>query len=876
MQFAHEAAEALTLHLRDSVLVLDAAVAQTIKWTLRGGWPTVFSGGSVQVVVVDEKETEPKIPQCESSSIVFIFSSHIARHSYTIKSILNSRSYRSCRIVSALSESLHAAELESEAELMSAFDAYLGFETTGYFGHVEKRVMSWMLESSRIHGADPDEDEDIEVFVEYLPLSFAVITPEFFTIPSVHSLFPTIQGGASAYTAVKSLESPNSFDKQTRQASFAIASLLESLQLKEEIFAMGDLSKQIARCIISKSIEAPRRKKTDSNAGLILIDRTLDLTGPMSHSDNLLDILFRTLKQSTQRDSDREVSPHPLLSDSSYPLTIAHGADPDALDLLRVLTMLPTKDSLVAVRKRLVDLIAKVDPASRPRMLGKLSIEQLQNLLTVFKDNEKVLFKHGAVLGVVAASVEAVIENVGSNGNSLLNIEKIITQTLSENMQDPAAAILPVIDVLHKVSAGSQFNSATPPVSPPTSPRSSSQNSSTTNLSQPSERERSALSIEDALKLAVFSYSLMGAAALADVELKGQLGNALMQALFATSNVQGSGSKRNRNEELDRMWVGEVLERLEMIAKARDPFKQKSLVDMNSIVPYRSLVRRVLTSTLLREPVAAGETQSMSANSAGGLASRIDPEDLAHISYGGTLGTVLSGFSRLLGGTRPTLKDYKTLVIFIVGGVTANEVRDIREVAREAGGVQVLVGSTCVADADFALQMLFPRIPAENAFWFFVFNAKGEVLISRLYRNDNKRSISDVFRIQVVSSTDVRSPITAVGGTAFFHHKHENIYRVAVSKLNVNSAIVFEFLYKAAEIGKKIWDFGFLQLTEPEALKLYITTEAVKSEKAVLESGSKIAIQATGAVSWRKLDIKYRKNEAFIDVVESVNLLMSS
>ncbi|KAJ3239083.1 Sec1 domain-containing protein 2 [Chytriomyces hyalinus] len=711
MQFAHEAAEALTLHLRDSVLVLDAAVAQTIKWTLRSGWPTVFSGGSVQVVVVDDKETEPKIPQCESSSIVFIFSSHIARHSYTIKSILNSRSYRSCRIVSALSESLHAAELESEAELMSAFDAYLGFETTGYFGHVEKRVMSWMLESSRIHGADPDEDEDIEVFVEYLPLSFAVITPEVFTIPSVHSLFPTIQGGASAYTAAKSLESSNSFDKQTRQASFAIASLLESLQLKEEIFAMGDLSKQIARCIISKSIEAPRRKKTDSNAGLILIDRTLDLTGPMSHSDNLLDIIFRTLKQSTQRDSDREVSPHPLLSDSSYPLTIAHGADPDALDLLRVLTMLPTKDSLVAVRKRLVDLIAKVDPASRPRMLGKLSIEQLQNLLSVFKDNEKVLFKHGAVLGVVAASVEAVIENVASNGNSLLNIEKIITQTLSENMQDPAAAILPVIDVLHKVSAGSQFNGATPPVSPPTSPRSSSQNSSTTNLSQPSERERKALSIEDALKLAVFSYSLMGAAALADVELKGQLGNALMQALSATSNIQGSGSKRNRNEELDRMWVGEVLERLEMIAKARDPFKQKSLVDMNSIVPYRSLVRRVLTSTLLREPVAAGETHSMSAASAGGLASRIDPEDLAHISYGGTLGTVLSGFSRLLGGTRPTLKDYKTLVIFIVGGVTANEVRDIREVAREAGGVQVLIGSTCVADADFALQMLFPRIP---------------------------------------------------------------------------------------------------------------------------------------------------------------------
>ncbi|KAJ3132940.1 hypothetical protein HK100_004821, partial [Physocladia obscura] len=85
---------------------------------------------------------------------------------------------------------------------------------------------------------------------------------------------------------------------------------------------------------------------------------------------------------------------------------------------------------------------------------------------------------------------------------------------------------------------------------------------------------------------------------------------------------------------------------------------------------------------------------------------------------------------------------------------------------------------------------------------FFIFNAKGEVLISRLYRNDIKRSVSDIFRIQVVSSTDVRSPITTVGSTAFFHHKHENIYLVAVSKLNVNAAIVFEFLYKVAAIGQ--------------------------------------------------------------------------
>lgn len=41
------------------------------------------------------------------------------------------------------------------------------------------------------------------------------------------------------------------------------------------------------------------------------------------------------------------------------------------------------------------------------------------------------------------------------------------------------------------------------------------------------------------------------------------------------------------------------------------------------------------------------------------------------------------------------------------------------------------------------------------------------------------------------------------------------------------------------------------------------------------EDSSKITIQATGATSWRRSDVKYRKNEAFVDVIETVNLMMS-
>ena len=48
------------------------------------------------------------------------------------------------------------------------------------------------------------------------------------------------------------------------------------------------------------------------------------------------------------------------------------------------------------------------------------------------------------------------------------------------------------------------------------------------------------------------------------------------------------------------------------------------------------------------------------------------------------------------------------------------------------------------------------------------------------------------------------------------------------------------------------------------------------TSKMLQEESSKITTQATGATSWRRADVKYKKNEAFVDVVETVNLSMSA
>jgi len=179
----------------------------------------------------------------------------------------------------------------------------------------------------------------------------------------------------------------------------------------------------------------------------------------------------------------------------------------------------------------------------------------------------------------------------------------------------------------------------------------------------------------------------------------------------------------------------------------------------------------------------------------------------------------------------------------------------------------------------------------------FIYNHKGEVLISRVCRDDIGRNAVDAFRVNVIHARQqVRSPVTNIARTSFFHIRRSNIWLAAVTKQNVNAAMVFEFLLKMCAVmqsyfGKiseeniknnfvliyelldEILDFGYPQNTDTGILKTFITQQGVKSQTK--EETSQITSQVTGQIGWRREGIKYRRNELFLDVLESVNLLMS-
>lgn len=73
-------------------------------------------------------------------------------------------------------------------------------------------------------------------------------------------------------------------------------------------------------------------------------------------------------------------------------------------------------------------------------------------------------------------------------------------------------------------------------------------------------------------------------------------------------------------------------------------------------------------------------------------------------------------------------------------------------------------------------------------------------------------------------------------------------------------------------------DYGIPQITETKMLKQYITQKSYKLIKSVKKSKNVVRppAQLTKSVSWRPEGITYKKNEAFLDVTESINMLITA
>lgn len=189
----------------------------------------------------------------------------------------------------------------------------------------------------------------------------------------------------------------------------------------------------------------------------------------------------------------------------------------------------------------------------------------------------------------------------------------------------------------------------------------------------------------------------------------------------------------------------------------------------------------------------------------------------------------------------------------------------------------------------------------------YFISTKGDVLIQRTYRDDIDPSLATAFRTHVVNSKDSdaasSAPVRQFGDASFLYLRHADVYLLAITRSNSNALMIFQFLSKVVEVVRsychgafseevvkgnfvlvyelldELLDYGYPQLTDPAVLKQLIfqkgfATEATKKRREAEAASS--TLQVTGAVGWRKDSLRYKKNEVFLDVIETVSMLMSA
>ena len=146
--------------------------------------------------------------------------------------------------------------------------------------------------------------------------------------------------------------------------------------------------------------------------------------------------------------------------------------------------------------------------------------------------------------------------------------------------------------------------------------------------------------------------------------------------------------------------------------------------------------------------------------------------------------------------------------------------------------------------------------------------------------------------MQETDPTELK-PVFEDAGVNYIYLQHNNVYVLALTKVNSNVTAIFVFLERLVDIMKEyfgtleeesirdnfvliyelldeVMDFGYPQISEVKVLQAYITQGAHKLAVA------KPPQAVTNIVSWRTEGIKHKKNEVYLDVVEKLNLLVAA
>ncbi|KAL5573771.1 hypothetical protein UlMin_023368 [Ulmus minor] len=328
-------------HIEGSILYLDAGSTESFQFM--GAFPVLLDAGVRTVCSLENMCSLDQVVDLNSSSYpatkVVVITTRLLSdaHRYILRCLSTHQGVRRCSVFTSISEIAHSAYPDSPLG-PDAFREYESLLIQDY-KELEKKVTKskrpgssnkrenliseeegWsQLTSSEedIDHASPsgrnffkdnliEDTEDVweklVVSVHHFPMILCPFSPRVFVLPSEGSIaeaYLSVEHEDALSPGLPPLSTGSPFDRDdappgaTLTANF-LYHLATEMDLKLEIFSLGDLSKTVGKILtdMSSLYDVGRRKRS---AGLLLVDRTLDLVTPCCHGDSLVDRMFSSL-----------------------------------------------------------------------------------------------------------------------------------------------------------------------------------------------------------------------------------------------------------------------------------------------------------------------------------------------------------------------------------------------------------------------------------------------------------------------------------------------------------------------------------------------------------------------------------------------------
>ncbi|KAK3183974.1 hypothetical protein Dsin_031260 [Dipteronia sinensis] len=331
-------------HIEGAILYLDSGCTESFQYM--GAFPVLLDLGARAVCSLENMSSLDAVVDWNSNfdptrKIVVMTSRLLSdAHRYIVRCLSTHHGVRRCAIFTSISEIAHSAypdsplgpdafheyetlllqdyeelfkkcETKSRQSEVGNFKEKLTFEDDGWSRltssvedtpHLEATSSGKDFFEDNPLGSLEDVGQTLVVSVHHFPMILCPFSPRVFVLPSEGSVAEaclsfdhedSLSPGLPPIGTGSFSDGDDVPPAATLTANF-LYHLASKMDLKMEIFSLGDLSKTVGKILtdMSSLYDVGRRKRP---AGLLLVDRTFDLLTPCCHGDSLVDRMFSSL-----------------------------------------------------------------------------------------------------------------------------------------------------------------------------------------------------------------------------------------------------------------------------------------------------------------------------------------------------------------------------------------------------------------------------------------------------------------------------------------------------------------------------------------------------------------------------------------------------